>query len=67
MGHLWLHGGRFPLWISDDVREMRACELYHCLPSQLGGEETYKLERHRAIRAAEARYQEMDAKTRRGR
>ena len=58
-----MHGGHFPAWIGDDVREMRACELYHCLPSQLGGEETYKLERHRAIRAAEAEYLRMDAES----
>lgn len=63
MAHLWLNGGRFPVWISDDVREMRMCELYHCLPSQLGGEETYKLRRHQAIRAAEAEYNKRDAES----
>ena len=43
------------------------CELYHCLPSQLGGEETYKLQRHQAIRAAEAEYlaRNAEAKARR--
>ena len=65
MRHLWLRGGLFPDWISDDVREMRMCELYHCLPSQLGGEETYKLQRHQMIKAAENEYLVMDAKSRR--
>ena len=41
------------------------CELYHCLPSQLDGEETYKLERHALIRAAEAEYHAIVDKARR--
>ncbi len=65
MQHLWLRGGQFPDWIADDVREMRMCELYHCLPSQLGGEETYKLARHQMIRGAEGDYHQQVAKTRR--
>ena len=45
------------------MRELRDCQRYHCLPSQLGGEETYKLERHRAIEAAEADYLRRDAES----
>lgn len=67
MRHLWLRGGLFPDWIAGDVHELRACEMYHCLPSQLAGEETYKLERHQMIKAAENEYLAMDAKARRGR
>ncbi len=62
---MWLRGGQFPDWITDDVREMRSCELYRCLPSQLGGEETYKLSRHRMIKAAENEYLATVAKARR--
>ena len=35
---------------------MSDCERYHCLPSQLDGEDYHRLERHRAIALAESKY-----------
>ena len=69
---LWRNGGKYPAWgttpewdeVLRDKETMDACERYHCLPSQLDGEDYHVLERHRAIRAAEQRYLEEDRKAR---
>ncbi len=61
---LWRDNGRYPPWgespewdeVLEAKREMDDCERYHCLPSQLDGEDYHRLERHRLIRAAEAKY-----------
>ena len=47
-----------------DLECMRDCERYHCLPSQLDGEDYHVLSRHRAIAAAEADYQKRDSRAR---
>jgi len=64
VAHLWLRGGAFPDWIADDVAILRACERYHCLPSELDEEDWHVIARHADIKAAEARYLEMDARSR---
>jgi hypothetical protein len=64
---MWKTGGRYPDWIADDVQIMRDCARYHCLPSQLDGEDWHVIARHRAIEAAEQRYLEADRKAREAR
>ena len=62
-----MHGGRYPDWIVDDVKIMRDCERYGCLPSQLDGEDWHVIARHRAIEAAEARYLRQEQKSHKAR
>lgn len=44
----------------DAKQVMEDCERYHCLPSQLDGEDWHELQLHRAIEAAEQRYRDED-------
>ena len=64
-----MSGGQYPEWITDDLQELRDCERYHCLPSELDTEDWHVIARHRAIKAAEGQYlrAEADARARRGR
>jgi hypothetical protein len=64
VSHLWLHNGRYPDWITDDVFKLRLCEMFHCLPSQLDGEDYETLLILRQIQAAEQKYQKADADAR---
>ena len=64
MKHLWLHNGVYPDWIAEDVFTLRLCEMYGCLPSALEGEDYDTVMTHRAIKAAEQRYLEEDARAR---
>ena len=41
-------------------QEMADCQRYHCLPSQLDGEDYHRLQLHRSIEAAEAQYRETE-------
>jgi hypothetical protein len=68
---LWRNGGKYPAWgtspewddVLRDLAVMADCERYHCLPSQLDGEDYHELQRHRAIEAAEARYRAENQKS----
>ena len=60
---LWMQNGRYPDWIADAVRELRACEMYHCRPSELGNEDWHTVARHMAIKAAERKYLEAESKS----
>ena len=66
---MWLTGGHYPDWIAEDVAQLRACERYHCLPSELEEEDWHVLARHRDIKIAENMYlrRDAEAKTARGR
>jgi hypothetical protein len=55
--------GRYPDWIADAVRELRACEMYHCTPSELDEEDWHTVTRHMAIKAAEQKYLDAEAKS----
>jgi hypothetical protein len=41
-----------PADLVDDVKESELCEMFHCLPSQLDGEDYHRLMRTVAIRHA---------------
>ena len=64
MRHLWLRQGVFPDWIAEDVFTLRLCEMYSCRPSELAEEDWHVVARHRAIKAAELKYLEADARAR---
>ena len=57
----WLNAGRYPEWAQDDAQRKRLCEMFHCLPSQLDGEDWHTIQRFLALDAAEMRYLQMDA------
>ena len=69
---LWRTGGKYPAWgttpewdaVLIDKQIMDDCARYHCLPSQLDGEDYHELQRHRAIEAAERQYLDADRKSR---
>lgn len=50
-----------------DVRTLRDCERYHCLPSQLDEEDWHELARLRAIAIAEEQYMVQEHKSRQAR
>jgi len=68
VAQLWRDGGQYPAWgaspewdeVLRDKRTLDDCEAYHCLPSQLDGEDYHRLARLRAIRTAERRYLDAD-------
>lgn len=55
--------GTTPEWdeVLHDKKLLGICEMFHCLPSQLDGEDYHLMERLYAISAAEARYRADDA------
>ena len=63
-------GGKYPPWgespewdrVLEIKRQMTDCQRYHCLPSQLDGEDYHVLELHRSIEAAERKYHAEDAR-----
>lgn len=47
----------------DDYVDMKLCEMYHCLPSQLDGEDYHRTQRHAAIKGAIETYQAREARS----
>ena len=72
MRRLWLSKGQYPEWGAspewDAVLEAKQlladCERYHCLPSELDGEDYHTLQLHRAIESAERQYLEAERESR---
>ena len=73
LGQLWRDGGKYPAWGTspewDNVLRAKQllddCERFHCLPSELDGEDYHVMELLRSIASAEKRYQDQDRKSRR--
>jgi len=42
-------GGQVPAKYANDVNEITLCERYHCLPSELDGEDAERIRRHLTI------------------
>jgi len=75
-GTLWRLGGKYPdldgianpeereSWANllRYVQVLRDCERFHCLPSQLDGEDYHLLQILRSIDSAEARYRAEESK-----
>jgi hypothetical protein len=65
---LWLHSGKYPAWgtspewdeVLEDKELLEYIEMFHCLPSELDGEDYHLLQRLRRIRAAELSYLKAD-------
>lgn len=55
--------GTIPDWCAADYADMTLCEMYHCTPSQLDGEDYHRTQRHLAIKSAVRKYQEDEART----
>ena len=75
LSQLWRDGGKYPAWGTspewDEVlsakRLLDDCMRYHCLPSQLDGEDYHVMQRLRMIADAEEQYRARDAKSKRKR
>jgi hypothetical protein len=54
--------GAIPPDMVDDVDETELCEMFHCLPSQLDGEDYHRLRKNLVIRHAIQEWRAMEAK-----
>ena len=66
---LWRFAGKVPAKYADIVNEITLCERYHCLPSQLDGEDAERIRRHLTVGQVigEWRAMESRSKSNRGR
>jgi hypothetical protein len=56
-----MNQGMIPDWAADDYADMTLCDMYHCTPSQLDGEDRHRMMRHLAIKGAIRKYQEYES------